>query len=309
MPYFDFFIDKNSWKKDGRIVPEGTSEARQGIWRYEDYIAWGEMMGDGGGNFFSTSNSSLEKSIEKFFYDIVDMSDAARGRVTRMGRGTNTNADHDDGETFFTGLEEEQVLQLLSSRSEGTQQVTHDFWRAYLGGFDRFMKNRKRFISENDQLYGKDDPNWQKMRKKVLRDVGVKLKTGSLVIQVLSGNKDSPNQTPLIFNEKSWQKDFGDTTIKRAQDSKDEINGMLFNLIDNVDGNQEYKDILRTNSYKTTTDIRTLREDKSWTKDLNGKMSEFFSDEKGGIYFSDTEAIWGVLENYGDSNSGLSMAI
>lgn len=302
MPYFDFFIDKASWKKDGKIVPEDTPGAKQRIWLYEDYLAWGDMMGDGGGNFFPSSNSQLDKNIEKFFYDIIDMSDGARGRVIRMGRGTNSNADHDDGETFFTGLEEEQVLQLLSSRSEGTQQITNDFWRAYLAGFDRFMKNKKRFINEGDIEYGKDNNGWQKMKKKTLRDVGVKLKTASAVVQVLSGNMDSPNQTPLIFNEKSWEKDFGDTTIKKAQDSKDEINGMLFKVIDIEGGNNSgYKKNLEKRSYLTTTNAKALRENAEW-KAINKKNNEFFSDEGGGRrYFQNTEAIWSVLKNYGSN--------
>ncbi len=309
MPYFDFFIDKSGWKKNGRIVPPHTPGAEQRIWNYNDFMAWDKMMGNAGGTFFPKSGSSLSSDIEIFFYDIVDMSEDARGRVVRMARGANTNLDHDDGETIFTGFEYKQIMQLLSSRSEGNQQITDDFWRNYLHGFELFMKNKKRYIEENDKIYG-DFSEWQNMRKDKLRDVGEKIKIASAVIQILSGNMKSQTQKPLIFNERDWTTDKG-LSPHKANNSKRTINNVLFQLLENVGDDEvgKHKERLSKNLYKKSTDYDTLKARKEWGWDkVNDANQEFFGEEGGSKYFANTEAVWNVLKNFGENGNALSMA-
>ncbi len=294
MPYFEFFVDKGSWKKNGAIVPEGTPGAHTGPWTYEDYMGWGDMMGDNGGSFLVDTSEAIKDDVENFFYEVVDMSPAARGRVKRMGRTANQNADHDDGETFFTGLETSEVMQMLSSSSQGNQQASNDFWRAWLAGFDRYMRQRKRIIKKNDTLYH-DNPNWPKEKKEILLDVGEKLKAAVAVSQTLSGTKTTERTTPLIWNEAEWEES-KKLTLKKAQTSKDEINSMMFSVLDQKGDPDNLKEVLTADFY-TKGSTKQIKEAPGWT-DANTKVEKLISDEGGGVYFRDTNVILKALENY-----------
>lgn len=304
MPYFDFFSDKSAWKKNGRIVPPNTPGAHQGIWQYEDFIGWGNMMGDNNGTFLPDTSTGLQTDIEKFFYEVIDMSDIARDRVKRMGRSAKDKADHDDGETFFTGLEEKEVLQLLSSMSQGTQQVTDDFWRAFLAGFDRYMRNRQETIANWDKEYGLENQNWQAMRKKMLKDVGTKLRTAVTVTQVLSASIETDQTSPLIWSEDDWEKE-GGMVLRKGQQSKDEINSMIFDILDQSGGkkSEEYKKELSAEYYKKSKHFKKIKVDPAW-KVHNRKVNELLSDEGGSQYFGDTDKVWKALKNYKSGGLG-----
>ncbi len=302
MPYFDFFLDKSSWKKDGKIVPKDTPGAHQGVWSYEDILGWGNMMGDNNGTFLPDTSDSLQYDIERFFYGVIDRSEAARDRTMRMGRTANKDADHDDGATFFTGLEEKDVLQMLSNMSQGTQQVTDDFWRAFLSGFDLYMVNARRNIEEGDREYGLDNQNWKNDRKKILEDVGRKLKTGVTVTQVLAGSIETDQTSPLIWSEEKWEKETA-YTARKGSKSKAEIDGMMFDLLDQVGGKEteQYKKELKAEYYKKSQTFKKIKEIPGW-KAHSDKINHLLSDEGGSVYFKDTGKVWNVLKNYKSAN-------
>jgi hypothetical protein len=133
-----------------------------------------------------------------------------------------------------------------------------------------------------------------------LNDVGEKLKVASNVIQLLSGNMRTSNQTPLIFDDTTWKKT-GGYGITRAQDSKERINKMLFKLINTVDEEDEtdkkHINRLKTNYYKKTSNFQLMLQKEDW-KILNEENQKFFGDDIGGKYFSNTDAVWNVLKNY-----------
>ncbi len=59
----EFFTDKTSWKKDGKIVKPNSRGAEQRAWNYTDYLKWGEMLGSRKRSF------SPNKFLIKRFFD------------------------------------------------------------------------------------------------------------------------------------------------------------------------------------------------------------------------------------------------
>jgi len=304
IPIVDFFIDKTSWKKDGEIVPEGTPGAHTGGWTYQDFLGWAKMLNKGNdGSYNPKACEDIKNNIEKFFYKNMLSSQDAQDRVRRTIRNTAKEADHDDAEMFFATLDSSQILQMIGTRSEGTQQATNDMWRMFLHGFPRYMINARRILDENDRKYGKDNKGWMKQRSKLLMQVGTRLHVALTTTQVLAGNKNVQNGRPLIFSDNEWEnKASGESTAysPNAKKSREQILTMM-NYVFDATGNvpDEYRKAIAYNGYKFGQDYRVLEKTagKEWEKMvLIG--NQILSDRIGGRFFANEDAIESALRRY-----------
>ncbi|MCK5461307.1 hypothetical protein KAI58_04975 [Candidatus Gracilibacteria bacterium] len=294
-PFVDFFTDEGSWKLNGRIVPPNTKGAIQRPWKYDDYLAWGEFLGDAGGSFSPNAEPAYTKTKD-FFYHYILQSDQAVDRAGRMHRVAGGEGDHDDGQSYFAAWTQNQVLQTLASRSEGTQQVTNDMWRQFLNGFDVYMEEMRKYIRQGDSEYGEDE-NWQKRRKETLLRVGDRLRVAFTATQVLQGNKNTMNQTPLVFDKREWEKDTTSGYCPKADSSRKNINNFMREILLKKGNLDEYESIFDYKGSEISLDKIKREENETW-KEKNKLAEKILSGEGGSTYFMDTEVIWETLREY-----------
>jgi len=199
MPYFDFFIDKSGWKKDGRLVPEGTEGAHKGGWTYEDYVGWADFLNEGTSGNFSAKDA--QKNTKEFFYEVILQSADARARVERKVQEGSRNFDHDDGAMLCPGLGFESIKSMLGISSQEETKFSPDFWRNILAGYIPFFRGIAKFIREGDAKYGKDNEGWIKIREQNFGIVADRMKSMVLVFHSLRGNISLGERKSIHFSQ------------------------------------------------------------------------------------------------------------
>lgn len=303
MPYLEFFTDESSWKLNGEIVPEDTPGASQRPWKYKDYLAWGDFLGDSNGTYDPRLDQA-KKNTKDFFYHYIIQSDMAMDRAGRMQRAGGKNADHDDGAAYMAAWTDGEVSKSLSSRSEGTQQYTNDFWRNFIQGFDIYAHEMKEYIDKGDKKYG-EDPNWEKRKQKTLKKVGAQLRTAIRTTQILQGNLPSSRQEPLVFDKDDWEKDtdYSQNGFK----SQKRINSFMKGVLTKHGALEKHGGVLDYMGVNISKSQDERKKDNVWIK-KNESVTSMLSENESGKFFSNTAVIWEVLKEHCKNTKSLDEA-
>jgi hypothetical protein len=309
VPHFDFFVDKTSWKKDGRVVPKDTPGAHEGPWTYEDMMAWGDMLGDAGGTFNAKKHDGTARTDE-FFHQVINQSSDAIARVHRYFHQASQNLDRDDFAMAGMTWNLAEVDQALSGRSEGTEQKDRDAWRTFLDEFDRFMVHQNSLLAKGDAEYGMSNPNWVSMRNKILTDVAERLRAHFAVTQILSGNMRTKAQEATIFDETEW--DASETKggySPSAAKSKQNVDRFMREFL-SLSGKTEYLDVLDYKGYKMGLNLKDIEAKAKSTgrfeeyQKIREKAKNIVSDEFGDSTFKNMNLVERSLKNYCNGREG-----
>ncbi len=238
MPYFDFFIDKSGYKKDGRFVPKGTPGAERRGWIYEDYEAWADMLDSGTSGNFSVEDART--NVQEFFYEYVLQSEESRARLERMVRNGTKSFDHDDAALFAAGLTMESVTKMLNTTSTDEDKYTPDFWRNVMAGYVPYFNGISKYIRKGDAEYGKDNPEWAKIRERNFVEVADRMKAMTILFHSVLGNINLNERKPIIFQTSDFNKH--EQYSPCARGSFEATNKVLDKLLD-VSGRTEFKSI------------------------------------------------------------------
>jgi hypothetical protein len=256
LPIVDFFTDSDAYKKDGKIVPEGTPGAEARAWNYTDYLAWGKLLGDNGGSYAPVRG--FNSTLSKFIYGNIMNADSVRDRTQRGVRGGADKWDHDDGGMYTPILSANDVGMILTANSKGTEQMTSDFWRNFLAEYKFVFHSTLRQITEGDQEYGPESKGWQTQRKKLLAEIGNRMRAALTVTLVLSGNLGFTDGRPTTpFSREKWDKNT--SFSPSAEKSKTMIDQMakIFFKNSNIDEADRAK-------YESLIEYRAVKEGKSY---------------------------------------------
>ncbi len=304
-PFVDFLADKESPKLHGRIVPKGTpgTENRSTLWEEEDYQNWARMLGTGNGSF-NPKREPANARTEAFFYQVISESLTCKQRVQRMGRFAQA-PDHDDGVNYQFIWDQNRVMENLNIESTGRGQLSEDFWRSWLSGFDKFIRNKKAMIAHGDANW-RGQEFWEKDRQRHLIEIGKNLKVALTVTQTLQGNKGT-QRGPTTFDEDEWEKESGYSI--HAETSRRNVNDMMRFMMQ-AKGTNEYDDILEKKLRDEFGKDEKSREGRQEWKDLNKKVRHLL-DEKDGDeqYFKRTDLVERALDLYCSSRSDRAAAI
>lgn len=296
-PHVEFFTDKDSWKLNGEIVPEGTPGAEKRQWLFKDYVAWGQFLGEGDGAFDPRGETSAAKNTERFFYKYIHGCPYARDRVQRMERMAAKEGDHDDAKSFFAEWTSNQVVSHLTNASDGAVKHSGDFWRTYLAGFDPYMKNMYAIIQEGDAKWGAA-PYWQKDKEEKLREVGDRLRVALITTQTLQGNMHlTSQQSPVTFDREEWSKETGYSFSALKQ--RDMVNDMTRKMFASAGGDvQKYEANLDYMSALKYGNDWTTRKAAGDMPQRKKDMEELMSEKGVTQYFANTDAIEKALRDY-----------
>ncbi len=241
VPYFDFFMDVTSYKKDGKIVPKNTKGAESRPWNMNDFMVWGKMMGMAEESEFHFKGAQAQRGTSDFFYKTILASEVARGRADRTQTSSRGAADHDDGAMFSAGWDFGAVNQQLVLESHASQKFTSDFWRRFLAGYDIYFRQTYEYLEQGDKEYGAN-PDWLAMKEIRLKEVGNRLKAAFATTQTLAGNYFRDSDRVLIFDENNWNTE--STYAAPAMKARSKIHNFMGRMLDNIGEKDKYEDVL-----------------------------------------------------------------
>lgn len=288
-PHVDFFADKESWKLNGRIVPEGTPGAHPGGWTYEDYLGWAEMLGDSNGTFDVRQEPGNSNMI-RFFYDVIHQSPTANGRVRRAVRGAQAKFDHDDAQAFSAEFTTNDVNRSLSLESSQKEKMTTDFWRRFLDGYRLFFQQTYQIIRDGDQQYG-ENPRWQKKRDKMILEVGDRLRAAFATVQTLLGNFTTGNHGSLTFTDEEWE--FDSNYSSRASVIRDMVHDFMGGFLRESKMDSKYGYLLSLNGKKEGLDPKGKGER---TEKVHKEVESLIQGTEGDAMFRNKDLVWKQLQ-------------
>jgi|GEM_PF-5917587 len=199
-PYMDALDDKSMWKKDGRIVPEGTPGAKARIWNYSDIQAWGRYFD--GINGFSDPNMA-QRSTQWFQETLVHTFDAKN----RMDKIDHTKVDHDDMWNIPLLVDTTAVEKMFNTESNGKNKLTFEQSIQFIDGFQANMElQAKAFINLRNEYA--NTTGYAKERDRRLRQYGMMMKSYLIAINKLASNYQEGNQTePASLAKEAWADD------------------------------------------------------------------------------------------------------
>ena len=309
VPYFDFFTDSSSLKKDGWIVPKGHGGTERS-WNDQDFETWGRYFGsDGRFGFHASSNDKISERCSDFFYNNMLRADRTRDRLDKNNKGISSNADHDDAPMWFAGMSFDAMTQALQQSSQGTDLVSPVFGASLIKGFDPYMRATYEEVMRMDQLFGVDDPGWREKRDMILKMTGQRLRVAYGALQTVSGNVHLSQATgPVTIDKMMWDSDSNDINTSKIQ-----VEGMMRELL--IDNNQDISMFDEVSKYRGTRDTDVNYKARQ-ASDRYKKIDMYNREILGGggddtdvglqDMYDDTDAIWNVLKSYGDKNGGIS---
>ena len=299
IPFFDFFIDGQSPKKDGRIVPEGAPGSSKRGWTYADYETWAQMLNRGSdGSFHPGKCGALSKNTEDFFYHYICSSLNALDRSSRMTRGSSKNADHDDAEMYSVVWGTQETIDAITKASDATAKLTDDFWRNFMKGFHRRIWHLYDEIARGDEEYGRGAPFWEEHRQKILEQIGSRLIVATTTSQTLLGNigESSSQQPKTIQNLEEYEKetDYSPSFKK----SINLLRGLTEEVLDQQGFKDRYHDAL--NDWAASREPhKGRREQTDQWKENNKRIREILQDNsESRSPLKNTDAIEAVIKNY-----------
>ncbi len=293
IPQVEFLIDKDAYKKDGEIVPEGTQGAKVRPWNNSDFKAWNRMLGGDTGTDFNIKRPGAEigDRTTEFFYQVITPTESALGRAGRTEAAAKGNADHDDGAMFSAAWDFETVNRQLVLEMNQSVKFTDDFWRNVLRGYDLYFRQRYDYINKKDKVW-KDNPKWLEQKDKLLLELGDRLKASFAVTQSLAGNYWKTGKSTTFFDQGKWEKESG--MSPSAEKSKAKINDFMGRMLEDAE-EMEHSYLFKM---RTNRDAISDGEGKKITE----KTALLF--EKNNV-FRNTERIERVLGNYVKETGGV----
>lgn len=297
MPHVEFFVDKKAYKYKGKVVPKDAPGAEERPWNFEDFGIWADDIIAGQGDFDIDKNETIRNNTTDFFYKTMRMSDQARDRAQRVQRNAKGEADHDDAATFASEWSVEQVGEALVTLSEGTSKLTPDFWRTFLDGYDLYFQKTWEVIKEGNSQYAAS-AEWQKEKRRLLEEVGQRLRAAIVATQVLSGNFDYRGQgRNSTFSKNDWNK--STMYSPQASASKAKINGFAGRLFRSANADKKYIDLLDVNLVDEGIGPKTPKgQGGEKYEQLNGLNKELASGEKGNDIFLNHDLVEEQLRKY-----------
>ena len=300
MPHVEFFVDKNSYKHKGRVVPEDYPGAEKRQWGFEDFEIWAKQLSlDGTDTSFDIANNkAVQEATIDFFYKNIRASEQARDRAQRVQRNAKGEADHDDAATFAAEWGMDQVRDALVSLSEGTTKLTPDFWRTFLDGYNNYFKKTYEIIIEGDKEFG-NLSGWHKERTRLLEEVGQRLRTAFLATQTLTGNADlKASGRNTTFDKASWDKET--VYSPKASESRGKINGFVNGVLRSNKSEKKYLDIVDRNLAAEGADYKS--EKFKTVNQLNKDLAE--GNVGDDIFLGNPDVIFANLEKYVKEHGG-----
>ncbi len=226
MPYFFFFRDSESWKLNGRIVPEGTIGAEKRNWGYSDFVEWSQFLTDSDQTYNPQKSKYTQERLEEFFDHYMAQSVMAKEVVGRSFQSLSRDADESDAWMYFREWDASNILRLVH-----VQGASENFLRNFLGAFPGYMRSMKKYIEKGDAEYGYN-PEWKKKKEELLQKIGSRLKMALHGTQVLAGNYlGEDDRTEFqIFSADKWKKSIGDKD-GNLQDAREKINNAMAKLL------------------------------------------------------------------------------
>lgn len=313
MPYFDFFTDKQSYKKDGWIVSPGTPGAETGPWQMSDITKWGEFFGsDGRYGFHDGKNETILRKCNEFFYNNVVESDNALMRVDRMARAGIKEADHDDGEMWFAGMSMQSLTQLFNRTSAGTDQISPDLASRIVDGFGHYMRATYEFIKSGDEEHGPDNDAWRVQKEKRLTRASELMRVAFAGFHTLAGNYWGTDRTePMAAPRRFWKEN-----LYNIVDNESRINDTFKDLLAESGADlDEYDEIWGSRcAQEISENIGTRKHDPKFKrvsgligKILTGKDDDDAGGEGVSSMFDDFDTIQRVIMNYGEKHGGMTL--
>ncbi len=303
IPFFDFFSD-GGWKKDGKIVPPNTPGAEQRTWNYQDIQNWKAFLMQGLSGPIESNESKIRENSDRFFFEYIMSSDMAVTRASRMASVGDKEGDHDDAWMQFCGISYIEMAKLVNTRSEGRDIAkSQDQLAQLFQGLEPYVKGRYKYILEYDKMYG-STPEWQRMRKKALIEIGERIRVAFGGISSLSGNyKMQKNQTPSYLDKaRYWEGDTGDVAS-----NKKEIGDMVRTLVgqaglspdayQHTTSSGETVDVFQSNLVVSVSENFAQVEQTEEYKFLNKTIDSMVSGDIGEKIFKDPSSIEQFLRN------------
>lgn len=211
VPYLDALDDKNSWKKDGKIVPVGTPGGHEGSWTTRDIQHWGAYF-----SALSPSEAGTDKmkiAVRKWLNDcLVPAADSQ----DRMGKVTLTGIDRDDAGMLPLLVSSERLMDGVLRYASGDKRPVDDkYYVNLLGSFENnfndSVRTLKRMVAENQTAEGYD--NYLETQ---LRRFGEIMRTYFMISQVLAGNWDSGGSVgAVVLSDSEWSNNKGNEIYEK----------------------------------------------------------------------------------------------
>lgn len=280
-PFVDALDDKQGWKKNGKVVPEGTEDAHQGIWDYNDIQAWGRYFSDIN-SFDGTSNTLIGERSTKWFQETLIPTFDAKNRMDKID---HQKVDHDDMWSIPLLVDTEAVNRLFNTVSDGGAKLTIEQSIGFVGNFEPNMRIQTEAFLKMRAEHGSAS-GYNVERDKSLRRIGMMVKSYLVAINKLAGNYHTDAQTePAALGREAWADDSKNGLIsvkKKIEESAKSLTGESF---ESFNLRMEGKSYSRPKS----EDARPEREK---------KLIKAVTSEK----FSDVDSVERFLENYAQAN-------
>lgn len=109
--YIEFFADKSSWKKDGRIVSKETSGAEQRGWKREDVRVWRNFLDPEKTNHFF----AISDNMKKFNTEFIQKSEPLKDRKARNLHEISKKNDNDQVMFFKNKMSNSPIWDIQST--------------------------------------------------------------------------------------------------------------------------------------------------------------------------------------------------
>ncbi|MCF7905875.1 hypothetical protein K9L63_01650 [Candidatus Gracilibacteria bacterium] len=293
-PHLDFFVDNESWKLNGRIVPPGTPGAKKDLWNFDDFQSWAKMLGDGGGTFNPTSGETAQNTTN-FFYQVVNKSTMAVARAHRVFRNAE-KMDHDDFEVAGATWDKREVEMFLQRKSEGTNKGTDDACRRFLEGFDKQMRATYQLIQDRDRdPFYKGKTFWVAEKERILLDIGNRLRVHLTMTQAIFGNyisyESGGRPTVLEYAQLYKPKQSYSPSIKESRDNINRMARLVFA------GRRDFSDILEYEGFWHGSTPAQLAGKAEW-KRMSERAEEMLSEGTARDFFRQPRYIEEALRRY-----------
>ncbi len=281
-PFVDALDDKTGWKKNGKVVPEGTPGAHKGIWDYHDIQSWASYFNGISGFDGVHSNSLIGKRSSQWLRDTLIPTFDAKNRMNKID---HKNVDHDDMWSIPLLIDSEQTDRLFSTVSDGGSKVSPE---AAIGFISEFESNLDSEIANYIKL--KNDPElsntigFSEARDVTLRRIGMMVKSYFMAINKLANNYHLTQQTEAAKLGKELWADDNSNKLKTNKEKIDHVVKVLTG-----ENFQSLNNALDGKGLQKTTDINKLPEkERSIAIAMNSNS------------FSDIDAIEAFINKYKD---------
>jgi hypothetical protein len=209
MPFMDAFDDGVSWKKNGRVVPEGTSGAHQ-AWNYDDFEAWGryfEGIDPRSANSAANKKHTI-KCVRRWLNETLLTTNDAQDR---MAKAQPTGIDRDDAGMLPLLMSAERLADGLLRYSSGDKRPADDkYYVNLLGSFNNNFEDSVEYMKHILENEDKEADGYEDRKVIQLRRFGEMMRTYLMISQSLAGNWDTGGTVgAVMLSNAEWNQNNG----------------------------------------------------------------------------------------------------